>query len=161
MVTINSPDGVLPQWFSPFLNKSLVSNLISVAFNLFGDLFVLPRLLHVNWLNWLIWLNYLIKLPKGSIYSQPITNDLEFWTCFLEVHWIWTLDVLLRGPMDLNFGRASQRFIDLNFGRASQRFNGFVFGRASQRFDWFEIWTCFPKVFWIWILDVLPKSPMI
>ena len=48
MVIINSPGGVLPQWFSLFLNKLLVSNLISVAFSLFGDLFVLPRLLHVN-----------------------------------------------------------------------------------------------------------------
>ena len=48
MVTLNSPDGVLPRWFSPFVNKSPVSNLFSVAFNLVGDLFVLSRLLHVN-----------------------------------------------------------------------------------------------------------------
>ena len=47
MVTLNSPDEVLPQWFSPFVNKSPVSKLFSTAFNLVGDLFVLPRLLHV------------------------------------------------------------------------------------------------------------------
>ena len=48
IVTLNSSDGVLPRWFSPFINKSLVSNLFFVAFNLVGDLFVLPCILHVN-----------------------------------------------------------------------------------------------------------------
>ena len=33
VVTLNSPSGVLPRWFSPFVNKSPVSNLISVAFS--------------------------------------------------------------------------------------------------------------------------------
>ena len=33
VVTLNSPDGVLPRWFSPFINKSLVSNLFSTAFS--------------------------------------------------------------------------------------------------------------------------------
>ena len=47
MVTLNSPSGVLPWWFSPFVNKLPVSNLFSATFNLVGDLFVLPRLLHV------------------------------------------------------------------------------------------------------------------
>ena len=47
MVTLNSPDGVFPRWFSPFIDKSLESNLFSIAFNLVGDLFVLPCLLHV------------------------------------------------------------------------------------------------------------------
>ena len=47
VVTLNSPGGVLPRWFSQFVNKSIVSNLFSVAFNLVGDLFVLPCLLHV------------------------------------------------------------------------------------------------------------------
>ena len=47
MVTLNSPGRVLSQWFSPFVYKSPVSNLFSTAFNLVGDLFVLPRLLHV------------------------------------------------------------------------------------------------------------------
>ena len=47
VVTLNSPSGVLPRWFSPFVNKSHVSNLFFVVFNLVGDLFVLPRLLHV------------------------------------------------------------------------------------------------------------------
>ena len=47
MVTINSPGGVFPRWFSLFVNKSSVSNLFFVAFNLDGDLFVLPCLLHV------------------------------------------------------------------------------------------------------------------
>ena len=48
VITLNSTGGVLPMWFSPFVNKSLVSNLFSVEFNLVGDLFVLPRLLHVK-----------------------------------------------------------------------------------------------------------------
>ena len=46
MVTLNSLGGVLPQWFSLFINKSPMLNLFSVAFNLVGDLFVLPDLLH-------------------------------------------------------------------------------------------------------------------
>ena len=46
-MTLNSLDGILPQWFFPFVNKSSVSNLFSAAFNLVGDLFVLSRLLHV------------------------------------------------------------------------------------------------------------------
>ena len=33
VVTLNSPDGVLPQWFSPFANKSPMSNLFSAAFS--------------------------------------------------------------------------------------------------------------------------------
>ena len=33
MVTLNSSGEVLPWWFSPFGNKSLVSNLISIAFS--------------------------------------------------------------------------------------------------------------------------------
>ena len=48
------------------------------------------------------------------------SDGLESWTRFLEVRWIGildvlprgpgieVLDVLLRGPMDYNFGRASQ-----------------------------------------------------
>ena len=47
VVTLNSLGGVLPWWFSPFVNKSYVSNLFSAAFNLVGDLFMLPCLLHV------------------------------------------------------------------------------------------------------------------
>ena len=47
MVTLNSLGGVLPWWFSPFVNKSSMSNLISVAFSFSGDLFVLSHLLHV------------------------------------------------------------------------------------------------------------------
>ena len=47
VVTLNSSDGVLPQWFSLFVNKSPMSNLFSATFNLVGDLFVLPCLLHV------------------------------------------------------------------------------------------------------------------
>ena len=47
MVTLNSPDEVLLRWFSLFVNKSPVSNLFFIAFNLVGDLFVLPHLLHV------------------------------------------------------------------------------------------------------------------
>ena len=48
VVTLNSPGGDLPRWFSPFVNKSPVSNLFSAVFNLVGDLFVLPHLLHVT-----------------------------------------------------------------------------------------------------------------
>ena len=47
VVTLNSPGGIMPWWFFQFINKSHVSNLFSVAFNLVGDLFVLPHLLHV------------------------------------------------------------------------------------------------------------------
>ena len=47
VMTINSSGGVLLQWFSPFVNKSPMSNLFFAAFNLVGDLFVLPHLLHV------------------------------------------------------------------------------------------------------------------
>ena len=47
MVTLNSLDGVLSRWFSPFVHKSHVPNLIFAAFSLIGDLFVLPHLLHV------------------------------------------------------------------------------------------------------------------
>ena len=48
VMTLNSPSGVLPRWFSPFLNKSPVSNLFSVAFNLVGGLFMLPRYCMLN-----------------------------------------------------------------------------------------------------------------
>ena len=47
VMTLNSPGGVLPWWFFPFVNKSSVLYLFYVAFNLVGDLFVLPHLLHV------------------------------------------------------------------------------------------------------------------
>ena len=47
MVTLNSSGGVLPWWFSLFVNKSPIPNLFFATFNLVGDLFVLPRLLHV------------------------------------------------------------------------------------------------------------------
>ena len=33
VVTLNSPDGVLPQWFSLFVNKSLASNIFSAIFS--------------------------------------------------------------------------------------------------------------------------------
>ena len=47
MVTLNSPGEIFLWWFFTFINKSPVSNLFSAAFNLVGELFVLPRLLHV------------------------------------------------------------------------------------------------------------------
>ena len=47
VVTLNSPGEVLPRWFFLFINKSPMSNLFSAAFNLVGDLFVLPHSLHV------------------------------------------------------------------------------------------------------------------
>ena len=43
IVTLNSPGGVLPQWFSQFINKSPVSNLFSAALSIINDLFVTPR----------------------------------------------------------------------------------------------------------------------
>ena len=98
---------------------------------------------------------------QWSRQNEDFNHDLEFWTCFPEVLWIGILDVLRRGPMDLNFGRASQRSDGfefgrasqrsngLNFGHASQRSNGFEFGHASQRSNGFEIWTYFPEVQWI------------
>ena len=43
VVTLKSSGGVLPQWFSPFVNKSPMSNLISVSFSIIGDLFVPPH----------------------------------------------------------------------------------------------------------------------
>ena len=51
MVTLNSPGGVLLRWFSPFVNKSLMSNFFSTTFNVIGYLFVLPCILHVNMIN--------------------------------------------------------------------------------------------------------------
>ena len=45
MATLNSLSEVLPRWFFPFVNKSPMSNLFFVAFNLVSDLFVLPHLL--------------------------------------------------------------------------------------------------------------------
>ena len=47
VVTLKSPGGVLLRWFFTFVNKSPMSNLFFAAFNLVGDLFVLPHLLHV------------------------------------------------------------------------------------------------------------------
>ena len=70
------------------------------------------------------------------------------------------LDVLPKGPLKLNFGRASQRSDGFEFGCASQRSDGLIldvlprgpmeleFGRASQRSDRFGN------------LDVLLKGPM-
>ena len=82
--------------------------------------------------------------------QDMLTNglmDLKFWTCFLEVRWIevWTcfpevqrlnLDVLPRGPMDWNLGRASQR---------------------SK--DW--ILDVLPRGPMDWSLDVLSRGPMV
>ena len=39
VVNLNSLGGVLPQWFSPFVNKSPVSNLFFAVFNLIDDFF--------------------------------------------------------------------------------------------------------------------------
>ena len=82
-----------------------------------------------------------------------------------------SLDMLPRGPMVWNLGRASQRSKDLNFGRASQRSDGLKFGHASQRSDGLEYWTCFLEVPRLNFgcasqrsmdlnLDMLPRGPM-
>ena len=42
----------------------------------------------------------------------PEVRWIEVWTCFLEVRWIGIFDVLPRGLMDWNLGRASQRSKD-------------------------------------------------
>ena len=73
---------------------------------------------------------------QWSRQNEDFSCDLEFWTCFLEVRWIWS------------------------FGRTSQRFDGLKFGHSSKRSNGFEFWTCFPKVRWNWILDILPRGPM-
>ena len=43
VVTLNSPSGVCLGGFPPFVNKSSVSNLFSIALKIVGDLFVPPR----------------------------------------------------------------------------------------------------------------------
>ena len=40
VVTLSSPDEVLPWSFSPFVNKSPVSNLFSATLSIIGDLFM-------------------------------------------------------------------------------------------------------------------------
>ena len=46
-------------------------------------------------------------------------DGFDVWTCFLKVWWNWVLDVLPRGSVNLKFGCASQRSDGLKFGRAS------------------------------------------
>ena len=48
MMTLKSPGGILPKRFSPFVNKSPCQLYFLLHINLVGDLFVLPRVLHVN-----------------------------------------------------------------------------------------------------------------
>ena len=48
VVTLNSPGGVLLQWFSPFVNKSPYELYFPLHINLVGDLFVLTHVLHIN-----------------------------------------------------------------------------------------------------------------
>ena len=48
---VNHPVGFLPCRFSPFVNKSLCQFNFHSIFSLIGDLFVLPRTLHVNLIN--------------------------------------------------------------------------------------------------------------
>ena len=51
MVTLNSPSGVFALEVFSIRKQITMSTLFSIAFNLVGDLFVLPRVLHVNWIN--------------------------------------------------------------------------------------------------------------
>ena len=132
--------------------------------------------------------NLFFFLEKKKKWVQDMLTsglmDLKFWTCFLEVHWNWILDVLPRGPMDWSLDMLPRGPMDLKFGRASQRSDGLKFGRASQKSVGFEIWTCFPEVQWfevwtcflevwlfdfwtcflevrwIWNLNVLPRGSM-
>ena len=48
MVTLESPDGVFALEVFPIRKQITVSTLFSAVFNLVGDLFVLPHVLHVN-----------------------------------------------------------------------------------------------------------------
>ena len=48
MVTLKSPGGVFALEVFPIRKQITVSTLFSTAFNLIGDLFVLPHVLHVN-----------------------------------------------------------------------------------------------------------------
>ena len=43
VVTLNSLGRVLPLKFSPFINKSLISNLFSTTLSIIGNLFVPPH----------------------------------------------------------------------------------------------------------------------
>ena len=45
---LKSPDGVFAVEVFPIRKQIAISTLFSNAFNLVGDLFVLPRVLHVN-----------------------------------------------------------------------------------------------------------------
>ena len=67
--------------------------------------------------------------------------------------------MLPRGPIDLKFGRASQRSNGLKFGRASQRSDDLKFGHASQRFDGLKFGHASQRFNGL-ILDVLPRGPM-
>ena len=48
---------------------------------------------------------------NGFEVLDVLPKDLMVWSLniLLEVRWNWILDVLPRGPMELDFGRASQR----------------------------------------------------
>ena len=63
--------------------------------------------------------------------------------------------------MDLKFEHASQRSDGLILDVLPRGSMDWNLGRASQRFDGFESWTCFPEVQWIEVLDVLPRGPMV
>ena len=70
---------------------------------------------------------------QWSWQNEDFNRDLEFWTCFLEVRWIWS------------------------FGCVSQRSDGFEIWTCFPEVRWFEVWTCFPKVRWIWIWTCFPE----
>ena len=48
VVILNSPSGVFALEVFSIRKQITMSTLFSIAFNLVGDLFVLPRVLHVN-----------------------------------------------------------------------------------------------------------------
>ena len=105
-------------------------------------------------------MNILVVILNFGHASQK-SNGFEVLDVLPRGPMVRSLDMLPRVPMELDFERASQRFNGFEFGRASQRFDGLMFRRASQRSHGFEIWTCFPEVQWNWILDVLPRGPMV
>ena len=72
---------------------------------------------------------------QWSRQNEDFSCNLEFWTCFPEVHWNWILDVLPRGPMVRNLDVLFRGLMDLNL-------------------------DMLPRGPRIWILDVLCKGPI-
>ena len=87
VVTLKSLGRVFALEIFPIRKQITMSTLFSATYNLIGDLFVLPCILHVSWINYLTWLiNWLIHY-KGSIHSWPIIYVLNIHAIF-HINWI-------------------------------------------------------------------------